>query len=285
MDGDQRTGNPSDTILAIDPRNNILPVPGTGISPVVFNMIEFLLREAQKATRFHESMTGNQQGTSATATQINSQLTQGSVGIKDKKTDISEVMGQADMYALKLCQEFWDKPFWSSLGEDFSEWIDPDGFNKVPAVVPMSGKSMQEMVASATMANSIDPTNKIKIPYYENAKKENGEPIMTTLDFSTEVVIGESIPKGRTDMYNILLGLAQMTVLGANGQPEPLISADRLRLAMEDILGMKLRTDAEEQQAETPQQMNALGMNQLNPIGNNMNVQTPQTPPTTRNRK
>ena len=262
------TSDPSQPIPCDDPRGNILPVPGSGVNNVVFNMIEFLLREAQKATRFNETMTGNTQGASATATQINTQLTQGSVGIKDKKTDLAEVMGWADMYALKLCIEKWDKPFWASIGDGKSIWIDPVSMSKASGAVPTSAKRVKEALDLSFQTG--EPAN---IPDFETV--EGAE---DAIEFSTKVIIGESVPKGRTDMYNIMLGLAQMQVMGKDGVPEPLISADRLRQGMEDILGMKLRT-AEEEDMATSSSMNNGLMNQLNPIGNGDTVQVPTATP------
>jgi hypothetical protein len=262
------TSDPSQPIPCDDPNGNILPVPGSGVNNVVFNMIEFLLREAQKATRFNETMTGNTQGASATATQINTQLTQGSVGIKDKKTDLAEVMGWADMYALKLCIEKWDKPFWASIGDGKSIWIDPVSMSKASGAVPTSAKRVKEALDLSFQTG--EPAN---IPDFETV--EGAE---DAIEFSTKVIIGESVPKGRTDMYNIMLGLAQMQVMGKDGVPEPLISADRLRQGMEDILGMKLRT-AEEEDMATSSSMNNGLMNKLNPIGNGDTVQVPTATP------
>jgi hypothetical protein len=272
------TSNPADLIYCKSPRENILTVPAPGVNSVIFNMIEFLLREAQKATRFHESMTGNQQGASATATQINSQLSQGSVGIKDKKSDISKVMGWADMYALNLCIEKWDKPFWAQLSSGYAEWIDMESLASVNATVPMTAKT-SKMVTDSFRGMDISGMD-MDIPNYEDAKDEDGEPIVDGINFTTEVIMGESIPKGATDMYNIWLGLSQMTVLNASGQPEPFVTPDRLRQAFEELLGTKLKTDKEEIKQSMPSsQMNAQGLNQMNPIGNGGTVQVPTATP------
>jgi hypothetical protein len=219
-------------------------------------------------------MTGNIQGSSATATQINTNQAQGSVGIKDKKTDIALVMEWADMYALKLCMQYWDRPFWASLSDTASEFVDMESINEVPSIVPRTGKTMMEM-----LQNNID-ASKSKIPKFETATDEKGNAIMTQLEFSTSVVIGESVPKGRTDMYNILLGLAQMQVMGDDGMPKPLITAKRLTMLMEDVLGMKLRTEDEEKMEDESQgAMDGAIMNQINPIGNGNVVQTPTATP------
>lgn len=272
MDVEQITSDPSLPIMCKDPRNNILTVPAQGINPVVSQMIEFLLREAQKATRFHESMTGNQQGSSATATQINTQLSQGSVGIKDKKNDLCETMGWADMYSLALCMEYWKQGFWAAIGQNTSEWIDAEMMSNVPQAIP---------VTNATIDANASGENIDLLPF-ETALNDDGSLIMGELEFSTEVIIGETIPKGANDQYNIWLGLSQMTVLNKETQQmEPFVTPARLRQAFEEILGTKLQTESEAQgQSMTGGQvMNPEAMNQLNPIGNNANIQTPQATP------
>lgn len=271
LDPDEMTSDPSMPVLCNDPQGNILTVPGAGLNPVVQSMIEFLLREAQKATRFHESMSGTQMNVSATATQINTQQAQGYVGIKDKKTDISEVMAWADMYALRLCLEFWDRGFWAKVSDGNSIFIDMPQLREAPVVIPATGEAIQEdmEIARQSGVKNIEPMK------YMEAKDDDGKPLKTRADFMTKVIIGEAMPKGRTDMYNILLGLAQMQVIGADGMPKPLISADRLKDMFEDVLGFKLETEEEQMNGQSTLMMNALGLNAINPIGNNNTVQTP----------
>jgi hypothetical protein len=276
MDGDQFTSNPADIIWCDDPHGNVLTIQGGGINPVVFNMIEFLLREAQKATRFNETMTGNKQGSSATATQINSQLVQGSVGIKDKKSDIADVMGWADMYALNLCFEKWDKPFWVALSNDYSVYVDVESWEKIPQSVPLTAETVKKEIKKSKLWGWLGS----KAPKYETAM-QGADVIYANLDFDTKVIIGESIPKGRTDMYNILLGLAQIQTVDAQGVPHQLITPNRLRQMMEEVLGMKLRTTEEENNADDngEEMINPAMMNQLNPIGQGNAVQVPTATP------
>ena len=246
-------------------------MPGAGINPVVQNMIEYLEREAQKATRFHESMSGTQMNVSATATQINTQQAQGYVGIKDKKTDVSDVMAWADMYALKLCMEFWDAPFWASVAPGKSVFVDMSMLREVPQVVPLTMDRIETTLSEAREAGVNPP----ELPTYVESIDDDGNPILSEIEFSTKVIIGESMPKGRTDMYNILLGLAQMQIVDKNGMPKPLVTADRLKEMFEDILGFKLQTEEEEQGMESEMAMDMNGLNAINPIGNNETVQTP----------
>jgi hypothetical protein len=273
MEGSQITSDPSKIILCKQPRDNILIAPSGGINPVVQNMIEFLLREAQKATRFHEAMTGNQQGTSATATQINTQLAQGNVGIKDKKADIAETMAWADMYALKLCLQYWKSPFWSSLGRDSSVWIDTKDMNQVDAVVPMT-KDTFDKILKGVEERKIENTPNIS--YFETAKNAKGDIIKTALEFSTKVIIGESIPKGAIPLYNMILGLGQMKVMDKDGTLKPLVTAKRLEELIEELIGIKLKTESEErEQKNAMSPFNTTIANQINPVGNNDTVQVP----------
>ena len=269
----QITSDPSKIILCDDPNQNIFVTEGKGVNNIIFNMISFLLRESQRATRFHDAMTGNQQGTSATATQINTQLAQGNVGIKDKKADLSDVMGWADMYALKLCLQYWKTPFWSSLGRDSSEWIDPEGMKNVPDTVPATKNTFDKILKDID-EKKIE--NVPSVPYFETAKKESGEIIKNALDFSTKVIIGESVPKGAIPLYNMILGLGQMKVMDKDGKIVPLVTAKRLEELIEELIGIKLKTQSEErEQKANMSPFNTTIANQINPVGDNNTVQVP----------
>lgn len=270
---EQLTSNPSDIVYCDDPKNNILIVPGVGVSPTIQSMINFLLTEAQKATRFHESMTGNTQGSSATATQINTQISQGSVGIKDKKADLSRVMAWADTYALKICLENWNTPFWASMGDDYSEWIDLPSIRKIPALIPKTAETMNKELQKKSAMRK----NNSSASYYETLFDKEGKAVDTDVDFYTKVIIGNAIPKGRTDMYNIMLGLSQLKLLNDDGTVTSLVSAKRVRQIMEDVLGMKLKTPQEvrDERKQALTEQNPLLSDQLNPVGNNNTVQTP----------
>jgi len=265
MDVDQLDSDPSTFAIAENPHQNILQLQAGGVNPVVQSMIEFLLREAQRVVRFSDVMTGQAQAASSTATAINSQLVQGSVGIKDKKSDISQAMEWADRYSLKLCLKKWSKPFWAKLATDYSEFIDPQMIGTAPAAMPTSSKTVEKIL---NLPN-LDPS---KIPAFEEVRDKNGNIVMQDIDFDVRVVLGNGIPKGRTDMYNILLGLAQMQVMDENGQVKPLITAKRLKEMMEQTLGMKLTTSGEEFAAKQAQ---IIPPTAINPVGQGGAVQVP----------
>jgi hypothetical protein len=263
------TSNPEDIILAKNPNQNILIVPGVGISSVIPQTIEFMLREAQRSTRFHDIMTGSQQSTSATATQIMTQTSQGSVGIKDKKSDIADAMAWIDMYSLKLCIEFWDKPFWALINDEKSIIIDSESLVSSDVVVPTGESTLQKNIEIAKMG--VKPP---KMDYFETVEGKTEDEQMD-IDFTPKVIIGEAIPKGATDWYNIWLGLSQMQVMEDDGTVKPRVSASRIRKAFESILGIKLQTTEEQTGEGDSSSIVPEIMNQLNPIGKGGSVQVP----------
>jgi hypothetical protein len=272
MSGDQLTTNPADPIYCKDPNQNIKIITAGGINAIVPQTIEMLLREAQRIIRFHDIMTGNQRGSSATATQINSQMMQGAVGIKDKKSDIAEVMKWADMYALKLCLEKWDKPFWARLGRNDTNHIDVQAMEQVPNSVPLTTNKISDMIQER-LNGGVEKYMQVE---FETAKGEDGKPILVSLDFDTEVIIGDAMPKGQSDMYNILLGLAQIQVQNEDGSVAPLISGDMLRQHMEEILGIKTQTESERRNKKRAASVIPQSVTGQNPIGQEGAIQRPQ---------
>lgn len=264
MDLDQLDSDPSVPVICENPQQNLYQFEGRGLNPVVQNMIEFLLREAQRATRFSDVMTGQAQAASATATAVNSQLVQGSVGIKDKKSDIAAAMEWADRYSLKLCLAFWKKPFWAKLMSEYSQFIDPMLMGEAPAAMPTS---------SATLKKILEGDNSsAKVPEWEYVMGDNGKPIMQDIDFDVKVILGNAIPKGRTDFYNILLGLMQIQMLDEKGMPKPFITMERARQLMEETLGIKLR-DPQQEQSDQLATL-AMPMGAINPAGQNVQMPT-----------
>jgi hypothetical protein len=271
MDLDQFDSDPSHPIIAENPQQNVYVVPGTGINPVTFNMIDYIQNRSQLIVRFSDIMTGNQRGTSATATQISGQLAQGSVGINDKKAEIEQAMAWADRYCLQLCLEKWDVPFWSSIdGKEF-EYIDTKDFAQAPAVVPLSEDSAEDLFEK----HQNDPN--YNFPEYETVTT-NGETELIDLDFDVTVHITNSIPKGRVEQYNQLLGLMQIQIPNPQtGMLEPFMDIDLAREEMERITGFKLTKEREQEEAPPPDMGSLLNTaNAINPISGNGNVQMPQ---------
>jgi hypothetical protein len=214
-------------------------------------------------------MTGNQQGVSATATQINSQMMQGSVGINDKKSDIARAMEWVDRYCLKLALQYWDKPFWASLGGD-SEFIDVEEMKQAPSSVPIGEGALKKIYDK--MKGFFKP----KRITMDIARDEAGEILYADIDFNTKVYIGRGINKDKTTMYNILTGLAGIKGINEMGQAVPVITFKQLVALLEETLGIKLRTEAEEEPDLSQTQTDIAALTGQNPIGNNAGIQKQQ---------
>lgn len=269
----QFTSNPADPIICKDPNNNIRILQAGGINNVVPLALEFLGQLSQSATRFSQAMTGNQQGVSATATQVTTQIAQGNVGIKDKKSDIAAAMEWADRYCLKLCIEKWDKPFWANVGTDYAEYVDPATMLKAPAIVPLTGDKMDEYL------KMLETNPDMKIPEYEEVYDDYDQLVMTDIDFETKVIMAPGIAKDSNSMYNRLLGLAQMTYIGEDGMTHYYLEPKRFAEMMEQLMGFKMTSESTPDMSLENAQQNGMALNQLNPIGNNSTVQVPTTTP------
>lgn len=275
MGADQLNSNPADIAVCNNPRENIMVLQAQGINPVVIQAIKWIKEYAPEAVRFSPLMTGNQQGVSATATQINSQMIQGAVGINDKKSDIARAMEWVDRYCLKLCMEYWDKPFWAVIGNDYknAQFIDFKEMMKAPAAVPVT-QSVRARLDK--MRNMFRGASKKK-PNMDIARDDNGEIIYTDIDFDTKVYIGKGISRGKTDVYNILMGLAGTMLTLPDGRRMMAISPERWTELMEQTLGMKLKSENEEDMQGA--QFDPASITGQNPVGNNQTVQKPQQTP------
>lgn len=257
----QMNSDPSKPVIMPNPQQYLKIAQAGGVNTVIPTMIEFLLREAQRSTRFSDIMTGQRMAPSATATAVVTQMTQGSVGIRDKTNDIKQVMQDVDRYCLNLCMAKWDKPFWASLADDVVEFVDASRMGQLPTAVPPSSAAIKEAVREGN-----------PIPEFEIPEDENGE-IMTNIDFTTRVNIGTAMPKNKNDIYNIILGLMQMQGIDAEGKPVPVLSIRKARQLLEETLGIKLQTADEE--TEEAVMVTQESLNALNPLSNGEIYQAP----------
>jgi hypothetical protein len=265
MSPDDYDSDPSHCIPCVNPQQNVYTMPGMGINNIVLQTIQLLLDQAQKATRFSDIMSGVQQGVSATATQINGQLSQGSVGIKDKASDIQAAMSWCDRFCLRLCLQFWDTPFWVSKfrnagDEGGSEFLDMTKMAKVPGVIPVSGNKMLEWMKK----KKENPD--MKIVDYETAKKGKNT-VYVDLDFNVHVKLAAGFPKGKNDVFNQLISLVQIAVINPEtGTLEPIIPISIVKEKLEQILGFKITLD---KSTATPEPIlaNAGGINPLSASG------------------
>jgi hypothetical protein len=108
------------------------------------------------------------------------------------------------------------------------------------------------------------------------ARDEAGEILYADIDFDTKVYIGRGINKDKTTMYNILTGLAGIKGINEMGQAVPVITFKQLVALLEETLGIKLRTEAEEEPDLSQTQTDIAALTGQNPIGNNAGIQKQQ---------
>ena len=184
IDLEEYDSDPSHPIGAANPTQNVYVASPPGISPVIYQSIDMVIMQAQRATRFSDIMTGNQQGVSATATQINGQLQQGSIGINDKKADIVMAMEWAERYALNLCIEYWDKPFWAGLGSD-ARFVDMQTLSEIPETIPTTDEEVYAALMSDNPPQNLVPTTTV-------TDEDTGEPVMGKLNYDVKITLGNA---------------------------------------------------------------------------------------------
>jgi len=270
MDMDQFDSDPSHPIMCTNPSQNVYTAPAMGINNIVLQTIQMLLEQAQRSTRFSDIMNGTQQGVSATATQINGQLSQGSVGIRDKAADIQRAMAWCDRYCVRLCLDNWEIPFWvgkfrNSASEEGSEFLDMSKLAKVPAVIPVSGQALLDNEEKKRK----DPN--ANIVSYETVMS-GGKPVYVDLDYNVDVKLSAGFPRGKNDLFNQLISLMQVVAVNQEtGAPEPVIEFGVLRAKLEEILGFKLAAKTKPVRPEPV----VAGAGQVNPLGASGEVAQP----------
>jgi len=270
MKMEQYDSDPSHPIGAENPHQTVRVEQPAGVSPVIPTTFGIVREQAQYSSRFSEIMTGNQKGVSATATQINSQMSQGNVGINDKKNDIATMMKWVDRYCIKLCMEKWDVPFWANLGENRFEHIDMSLIAKAPVAVPMTGKTLKKYEKRRIKQSDL--------PNFEVLSNDEGLE-MTDLDFDVDVSLGVGFPRGKNDVYYQIVELLKLNVLDTKLMKlVPFIDPDIARDILAEIIGFKLNKEEEEQPQNpvVPSPMgNALQTGQSGQVQPQMNGQTP----------
>jgi len=242
MDDDQCDSDPSHNIMAKNPNQTIRVVQGAGINPVVENMISMLVAHAERATRFSGTMTGLETQNSVSATQSGIMLQQGSATINDKKGDLSEALQFIVKYSLKLALEFYDRGFWSRVGDENSyEYVDFSLAREVPAAMPATN-AFKDSFASSPFGNAM-----AEAPNYQLVEDgPDSTPVMKSIDFDVKVTLGEGLPSNRIAIHNVLMNLFQMQVI------------DQMQFAKmtEKYLGIDLDVKGMEERARQ-QQMDA----------------------------
>lgn len=272
-DPDQFDNDPSHPITALDPRANIFIEPAVGINPVVERLVNILMQEAQKATRFSALMAGNMPEERMTATQAGIQVQQGNNTINDKRMDISDMLSFCLKYGIGLIMEFWTAAQALRVTEDAEhfDWVDPRQLANIPVMVPADSKFRKMWKEK----NPESPESEIPKWMQLELKDDSGELELATksIDFDLSVTIGEGMPTSKIAVYNLLLSLAQISLVDeVTGMPRPLIGLNKFKNMAQDLLGINLEDE------ETEQMMQQQAMQQNMQADMQANMQGNQRP-------
>jgi hypothetical protein len=246
--------DPSKLILGKNPNNFIKTVQGTGINEVVFNLLAQLFQKVQEATRFSALMTGNETGEQMTATQAGIQMQQGNTGIDDKRSDLSNMFGEALTYCLGLCMEFWDTGKAVRIADtDQFQWVEAKKLRNVPELIPADTEFKENWKSKNPKAP------KDKMPKWMTYSVKNGEDkklATKQVDLDIEISLGEGLPSNKMALYNIILSLAMIQMPDERtGQAKSLISYEKTRQLIEEILGLQLSDDEVKGMVDKAKQM------------------------------
>ena len=235
LDPDQMDGDPSHPIYVREPKTNVHTVQGQGINSVIFTLINLILTEVQRITRFSTLMMGTAPSREITATQSGIMVQQGNAGIDDKRGDVSEAISEATMYMMGLMMEFWPaaKAVRISEESDETEWVDARQLRNVPAMIPTDSTYERQWVA-------VHPDK--PVPQYMQLESEkDGKPQTKKAMFDIEVSIGEGLPTNKMALLNVILSLSKMVLPDeTTGQPRSLLSYQQVQRMIEDILGIPI---------------------------------------------
>lgn len=278
--------DPSKPVICKDPTRNIYIAQGKGINPVVIQIINLLLTEAQRVARFSALMTGNSTGEKITATQAGIQKEQGNSNINDKKMDISSALGKAAKYAMEICMEKWvtGLDIWEDDQRKKPYWLDVKKLIEIPIMVPPNknftdkwdknhpDKPLPEFIEWIADEDITDEEG--------NIIHEKGKKLSKKADFDIEISIGEGLPTNKMALYNIILSLAQLQLLDeTTGQLKPLLGYAQAKQMIEDLVGIPIDDALEEaKQGLTnagiplPQPPNGMNGGKVAPVNVNPNI-------------
>ena len=260
VDPDEFDSDPSHPIACRNPRENVYNMPAATINPVVERLIALLFDQAQKATRFSSLMAGNSPQETMTATQAGIQVQQGNNTINDKKMDIAKAGEFVAKYAIGLIMEFWTAAQALRVTEDEErfEWVDTRHMTSIPVMVPADSKFID-------MWKEAHPYSEISEAPTWMQLTVDGEPATKSIELDLKMTMGEGLPTNKVALYNLLLSLAQITLLDeTTGQPKPLIGYQQFKNMAEDLLGLQLDDESLQAQAMPMMQNQNGGVQPMN---------------------
>ena len=234
--------DPSVPLFTKNPNAFIKVMQGTGINDVVFNLLGQLFQKVQEATRFSALMTGNQTGEQMTATQAGIQMQQGNAGIDDKRSDLSNMFGDALSYCLGLCMQFWEtgKAVRIADTENF-QWIETKKFRSIPEMIPADSEFRSDWSKNNPKAPKGSTPSWMTLKYGDG---EDRKVATKQLELDIDISLGEGLPSNKMALYNIVLSLAMIQMIDdETGQPKSLISYKKTRQLIQEILGLQIADD------------------------------------------
>jgi hypothetical protein len=235
MDPDQLDGDPSHPIFVREPAKNVKTTIGQGINQVIFTLINLILNEIQRITRFSALMYGTAPGREITATQSGIMMQQGNTGIDGKRADVSKALSDMTVYMIGLMMEFWPAAKAIRIAEDTDEieWVDARNLKKIPAMVPAD----ENFTRLWREANPDIPP-----PQYMQLEDSKGEPQEKKAAFDVTVSIGEGVPTNKLALANLILSFSKIQLPDEQtGMPKPLLSFQQVQAMLQDIIGIPLK--------------------------------------------
>jgi hypothetical protein len=258
MDPDQLDGDPSHPIFVRDPNVNVKTTIGQGINGIIFTLINLVLNEVQRITRFSALMYGTAPGREITATQSGIMMQQGNSGIDGKRADVSKAISDMTVYMLGLMMEFWPAAKAVRVTEDNEEieWVDARQLKKVPAMIPAD-----ENYTMMWKANNPTPP-----PQFMQLENDKGEGQEKRVAFDVTVSIGEGLPTSKAALASLILSFSKIQLPDEKtGMPKPLLSYQQVLTMMQDILGIPLKEMAAPNIMGMTGTPNIVGQNQNTP--------------------
>jgi hypothetical protein len=152
--------------------------------------------------------------------------------------------------------ELWDGGHWFQVTEDSEdfEWIDASQLARVPVLIPADEAFKAKWKENHPDSDiSMLPRYMQYVPGDDVVSEDGGVvasagiPQTTKAVFDIDVSIGEGLPSSPVSLYNIMLSLAQISLIDeATGQPRPLIGYAQFRKMMEETLGIPFDEAMEE---------------------------------------
>jgi hypothetical protein len=275
--------DPGKPAFCSDPQQNIYVLQGTGINPIVINIAQLIVQEAQRTARFSSLMTGNSTGEKITATQAGIQSQQGNTNINDKKQDVSGALGRAGRYGLEICMEKWKSgvDIYEDEQKKKPKWLDIRRLAKIPVMKPVDTnyrnqwkekqeeKPVEERQPVPDFMQALaeeDITDDTGTLLYKK-----GTEISKKANFDIDISIGEGLPTNKIAVYNIILSLAQLMLIDeTTGQPKPLLGYNQVKRMIEDLVGLPI----DEALEDAKQTFTQYGIQQpkIGPVNVNPNI-------------